>query len=147
MFPRSGNPSRPDRYRQAVGLRKQKGLGLVAAIFVITLMALIAVGISNLVVTGQQSYGYEVLSTRAFLAAESGAQLAVNAVIPPGGGGSCADFTRNFTVEGLQGCRAFTRCSILGPIDGITYYDISSEGSCGTGVDQAIREVVLRIQE
>ena len=133
---------------QSLDPRKQKGLGLVAAIFVITVMALIAVGISNLVVTGQQSYGHEVLSVRAFLAAESGAQLTVNAVIPPSGASTCAaTSTETFTVEGLNGCSALMSCSQIGPIDGITYYDISSEGRCGSGADQAIRRVVLRVQE
>ena len=135
--------------QQRLSFKKhQQGLGLVTAIFVITVMALISVGISTLVVTSQQSFGYEVQSARAFLAAESGAQLTVSTVLPPSGAGSCiASATPSLPAEGLQGCQVETSCNALGPIDGITYYDIQSTGSCGTGVDLAIRKLTLRIQD
>ncbi len=132
-------------YRPLPG--KQQGVGLVAAIFVITVMALVSAGISKLVVTSQQSYGHEILSAKAFLAAESGAQLAINAVMPPSGSGSCVDATPTLVAIGLAGCQVSTRCILTGPIDGISYYSIESTGQCGADADLAIRKLTLRVQD
>ncbi|MCW8887345.1 MAG: hypothetical protein OQK12_19140 [Motiliproteus sp.] len=129
------------------GPASQQGMGLVAAIFVITVMALVSVGISNLVLTGQQSYGHEILSTRAFLAAESGAQLAVHEVLPPSGSGSCSNNTPALPAAGLSGCQVSTSCTQIGPIDGINYYNIESTGQCGADADLAVRKLTLRIRD
>ncbi len=127
---------------------RQRGMGLIAAIFVITVMALLTVGLARLVVTGQQSYGYELLSARAFLAAESALQIQHYTVIPPGGGGTCSVSSAivSFPAVGLQGCEATTYCNAIGPISGVTYYSLEAEGRCGSGIDLAIRRIASRIQ-
>ncbi|WP_207060639.1 hypothetical protein [Motiliproteus sp. SC1-56] len=130
----------------------QRGIGLVAAIFVITVMALISVGLSQLVVTGQQGYGYQVLSARAFLAAESGAQLAANQLMPPegGGGSGCPLPNPPLPAEGSGGCEVRLACNQVGPLEVqgrlTTYYTLQSEGRCGSGKDLAIRRLTLRFQ-
>ncbi len=143
----SGASTRLSASRRRIASR-QRGMGLIAAIFVITVMALLTVGLARLVVTGQQSYGYELLSARAFLAAESALQIQNYAVIPPGGGGTCSVSTAiaSFAAEGLQGCEATVFCDAIGPISGVTYYSLEAEGRCGIGIDLAIRRIASRIQ-
>ncbi len=140
----------PDqRQRHRLSLRpKQQGLGLVAAIFVITVMAMISVGISNLVLTSQQSYGFEVLSARAFLAAESGAQLAVHSAMPPVGTSSCPASAATPSLAGapgLSGCTVETLCSRV-DVASVAYFSITSTGRCGNAADTAIRRLQVRVK-
>lgn len=117
---------------------RQQGIGLPAAIFVITLMTLIAVAINQLVNQNAQTFVEEINLTRAFYAAESGAGFAMNTIFPPeeysayGTTAECAAGPRvyNFIVDGLSQCSASVTCTPI-VISGTTYATIESEGSCG----------------
>ena len=91
-------------------MRSQQGIGLAAAIFVITLMGVLALGINLLVTQNSETFVEEASLTRAFYAAESGAGFAMNAIYPPEeysgyAGSSCAaSETYTFNVDGLAGC-------------------------------------------
>src|SRR4051812_33787514 len=93
---------------------KQRGIGLIAAIFLIVVVAALAVGITSLVRTGATSYARDVLAYRAFLAADSGAQLAMNRVFAPDGTPACANHDYSFAQSGLENCAASVTCS---PVD------------------------------
>lgn len=117
---------------------RQRGLGLPAAIFVITLMAVLAVAINVLVSQNAQTFEEEVNLTRAFYAAESGAGFAMNTIFPPEEYPSyavtseCAAGPRvyNFSVPGLNNCSASVTCSPI-TIGTRNYATIRSEGNCG----------------
>ncbi|MEX0965242.1 MAG: hypothetical protein WDZ52_14510 [Pseudohongiellaceae bacterium] len=120
-------------------LVKQSGIGLPAAIFLITVAAAIAVAVNQLVGQNAQTFEEEINLTRAFYAAESGAGFAMNGVFPPeeyntytnvctGTVGS--PITYNFTVDGLAGCRAEVYCTAV-TNGGNNYATIQSEGTCG----------------
>lgn len=120
--------------------QKQTGIGLPAAIFVITLFAVIAVAINALVSQNAQTYEEEINLTRAFFAAESGAGFAMNGIYPPeeysgyagttctGTSGSPINYT--FTVDGLASCTADVYCTQIS-IGSNNYLTIESEGTCG----------------
>jgi len=121
--------------------RYQRGVGLPAAIFVITLMATIAVAINLLVNQNAESFEEESHLIRAFYAAESGAGFAMNALFPPDefpqydDTATCPDNAGNpriyqFNVPGLALCRAEVSCNIDTEIDGTEYYTITSTGFC-----------------
>jgi len=122
-----------------VKFSKQNGIGLPAAIFVITLMAGIAVAINQLVSQNAQTFEETINLTRAFYAAESGAGFAMNTVFPPeaypgyASGAECAAGPRvyNFTVDGINQCKATVSCGPPKVISGKSYATIESEGSCG----------------
>lgn len=147
--PPAANDALPDP------LKRQRGLGLVAAIFVITVMALLAVGLSNLVVTGQQTQGQEVLSVRAFLAAQSGAEIGASQVLlpdgpvctPPAVNEPLVDSSLSLPGSGLSGCRVAVSCSSFTLTEtATTYYRLVSEGRCGSEPDLAVRRLELGIQ-
>ncbi|PIE41064.1 MAG: hypothetical protein CSA49_05375 [Gammaproteobacteria bacterium] len=121
------------------------GLGLPLAIFIITVLAFIALAINELSATGAKSASVNVLSARAFYAAESGINivLAINAENPPNC--SVAGITTNITnmAEGLAQCRAEVTCTTTNPA---TTYLLESKGSCGRGVDQATRIVRVVVE-
>lgn len=117
---------------------RQSGLSLPAAIFVITLLAVLAVTINALVSQNAETYQEEINLTRAFYAAESGAGFAMNTIYPPeeypgyGTTAECAAGPRiyNFEVAGLNNCSASVTCSLV-TIGSDNYATIESEGSCG----------------
>lgn len=118
----------------------QQGIGLPAAIFIITVMALIAAAVNQLVSQNTQTYSEELNLIRAFYAAESGAGFGMNTVYPP------EDFATgypnvnkcpgvglptlySFVSEGLEGCSASVTCTLIAE-SGSTYATIESTGTC-----------------
>lgn len=120
----------------------QRGLGLPAAIFIITVMVSIAAAINLLVSQNSDTFEEETQLTRAFYAAESGAGFAMNALFPPNEfplydtNAICPNNVAspriyNFAVEGLPSCQAEVSCKIDATVGGTEYYTISSKGICG----------------
>ncbi len=124
---------------------RQRGLGLIAAIFVITIMAVITVGLSSLVVTSKASYGYEILSARALLLAESGAQMASSHLRLPAEDGDCDSLPQQLPPAELRACTLVVSCPRV-TLNGTDYFTVSSTATCGSGIDQAIRYRTMRLQ-
>ena len=121
-----------------------RGSGLVAAIALIIVVALMALGIAQTVQLGAGSVSLDILSQRALLAANSGAQLGLNRVFAPAGATSCIN--RAWDVSGLAGlpaCQATVSCS-SDLVRGKTYYTVTSTGSCTADILQAERSVLVR---
>ncbi len=122
---------------------KPRGFGLPVAIFIITVMAFIAVAINELGEDNAQVIGANALSLRAFYAAESGANIALHRRFPPSDAAlACtANFISNLTFDaGLSQCQADVSCSSF-VSGGKTIYRFTSTGVCGSGADQATRVV------
>ncbi len=123
---------------------RQRGVSLVAMMAIIVLLALVAAGMVRLVATSQVAVGNEVLSLRAFLAAESAAQNAMNRLFPlNGGAATCGTINLAFTAGGLAGCSALAACSGPVSIQGQDIYRITSTGTCGSG--EAVARRTIRV--
>lgn len=124
---------------------KQAGLGLPVALFIIIIMSLIAVAVNQLTTSSSQAYSQNVLSARAFYAAESGAQLRSHSVLSanPCVCGGAENVTYDFTVSGLNQCQASTNCTSF-VANGETFCTIVSVGSCSNGVAERTIEVRLK---
>lgn len=134
-------------------LNIQRGVGLPLAIFVITVLALIVAVMAQLQLGSAESLSLQLQSQRAFLAAESGAQLGVSQVLAVGCGGVSAAVpgAGTFGSGGLNGCRATLACAAGDPVTGPDgtqqYFLITSTGTCPTGDGgQARRVVEVRVQ-
>ena len=142
MMPRRTRP-----FNSSGSSLHQAGIGLPAAIFVITLMAAIAVAINLMVGQNADTFAEEINLTRAFYAAESGAGIAMNTIFPPeeyptyAANAECAAGPRiyTFTVDGLNQCTATVTCSPVST-GGKTYATIESVGKCG----DVIRTIQVR---
>ena len=122
---------------------KQAGIGLPVAIFIITIMSLIAAAVNQMGETSSQSYVQNLLSSRAFYAAESGAQLRTQSVLGTSPCSCGADVTYNFTVTGLNLCSAATVCTQF-VANSETFCTIESIGRCDNA--NAQRAVEVRIK-
>lgn len=125
----------------SLALGKQLGIGLPAAIFIITIMALIAVAINRLVEQNSQSFAEQANLARAFYAAETGAGFFMNGLFPPEDYPTYSSFpadcsvawgTRvyNFSIEGLNGCSASVQCSSVLSPGTETFVTVESTGTC-----------------
>ena len=141
--------------------RSQSGSALVIAVFIMVVVLGFGVTMSNILVSSSESVAYEVLGTRAYLAANSGAQQQLNILFQPGreqqlcnGNGIAsvgADLAeqapedRNDTISNvaLLNCRVSEVSCINFKDQGITYYRIESTGKCtisgGEEVSRTVR--------
>lgn len=129
----------------------QQGLGLISAIFLITVGALITAGMASLMQLGQTQTVQNFLATRAMQAAESGVQLQLNQLIHPQVAGGCAavnsaSATYTFTAQGINSCSAAVSCTV-NTVDAVDYVIIESVGRCGVDagtLNSASRRIQVR---
>lgn len=136
-------------YPEPRNLVNQGGAGLPVALFIITVLALLVIGMAQLQQASGESVSLQIQSQRAFYAAESGAQVAVRDVLEAG---SCSALTTplSFSASALNGCSAVLSCesvteNISGP-GGNTVFSIASTGQCGSGPDRAVRIIEVRVR-
>lgn len=113
----------------------QKGNALVLAIFIIVVMTLLGAALVRMISSNAETIAYEVIGTRAYQAAQAGAQKKLGELFPLVlSDKKCdANSTYNFSsIEGLKNCRALdVDCIKVGPtVDDINYYTITSTGQC-----------------
>jgi MSHA biogenesis protein MshP len=115
--------------------KSQQGLGLISAIFVITLLALLAAGMAGITANAAKQHSQQILSIRAQSAAQSG--IAIQNVYLTKQD-SCPkeamDYT--FNTQGLFDCKASVSCSVVG-YQNQRFITLSSQGTCGSGFDTA----------
>lgn len=128
----------------------QHGLSLILSIFILVVLALLAAAMLNILSVGAGSVAREVISTRALFVAESGAQVKLNQIFPPGSVASalaqCLAVDNTIGLAGIDGC---SNLSVVVECDGMLvdseiYYTITSTGSCGPVGEQAIRVTEVR---
>lgn len=120
----------PDRLK-----RDQRGAGLPVALFIITVLALLVLGMSQLQQSSGFSVSLQIQSQRAFYAAESGAQIAVRNVLEAASCGAVPG-SIDFGVGALASCDALLACEAVSAdvgTGGDTAYTITSTGQCGAG--------------
>jgi MSHA biogenesis protein MshP len=123
-------------------------MGLATALFVITIMGLLAVLILQLVRNNAETTQEEIKLIRAFYAAQTGAEYGLNRAFPPDGSPSACPAVNNtastfplatLDVDGLYRCSFAVECSTL-IVDSANYYTIRSTGTC----DDVSRTVQVR---
>ncbi|WP_411994275.1 hypothetical protein [Agarivorans sp. DSG3-1] len=126
---------------------KQQGSALVIAIFVIVVMALISAALTVMLQDTSRNATWDVLGTRAELAAYSGLEQALSELFPADGSETilCADLTLepNLTGPGFQSCEVEVLCNEVVACNadgtgGVTQldacvYSLQATASCGSG--------------
>lgn len=132
---------------------KQQGIGLPATVFLIVIVALIVLALGDINTKSNIGFGQDFYSVKAFYAAESGAQIALNRVIM--GGQVCPttastlvsiDFDTVTDNSGLETCNVSVSC-LRTSVDTINYYNFISAARCGSGYEQAQRSIEVRAHE
>jgi len=125
--------------------KPQAGAGLPLAIFIVTVLSLIVLGMSQLQESSGKAISLQIQSQRAFFAAESGAQVRISSIFEAidNGEPSCPSSINSFASRGLRGCFVFFECSDYNVNE---LFTLTSIGTCGDGIDQASRTVEVRLQ-
>ena len=125
--------------------KPQTGAGLPLAIFIVTVLSLIVLGMSQLQQSSGKAISLQIQSQRAFFAAESGAQARVQQILAElegGGAASCpADITSFGAGGGLASCSVEFDCPSPSAI-----FTLVSIGRCGSGPDRAERTIEVRLK-
>ena len=126
--------------------KKQEGAGLPIALFIVTVLSLIVVGMSQLQESSGSAISLQVQSQRAFLAAESGAQVVIADLLKEAGedpvSGSDSEYIEFPADNGLAGCEVTVNYSTANDIT-----LVESFGVCGEGApDEARRTVEVRLR-
>ena len=113
----------------------QQGSALVLALFIMVVITLLGAALVRMISANSETIAYEVIGTRAYQAAQAGAQRKLSEVFPllPGGV-QCSQnslYNEFSSVQGLNNCVAINvDCVEELTVDEITYYTITSTGQC-----------------
>ena len=126
--------------------KKQNGLGLISAIFVIVVLAMLVAGMSGIMTASQTYRAQEILAVRALSAAQTGSELHLSELLHPENSQVCTTDASPvaLTTAGLLDCSYQASCAAV-TVGSDTYYTIKSVGRCGSGVDSSTREVKVRV--
>ena len=127
--------------------RKQQGMGLVLAIFLIVVGGMLTVVMGSFMAIGQGHVSQNFQATRALAAADSGLQIAVTSMVHPGEGPVNCTAVVGSPYAIANGCNATVTCNNEGSIGGSTYYSLESVGQCGAGstLQSATRRLRTRL--
>jgi MSHA biogenesis protein MshP len=137
-------------YRKSNFYKYQNGVSLLMMIMFIVLISIISAALVKITATASTSIGNEVISTRSFFAAETGAQNAMALLFPLNGTvvTTCSTVNNalnspsiNLTTPGLGSCSVSVVCNGPANINGRYYYEIESTGQCGSGESIAVRTI------
>ena len=125
---------------------KQSGVSLAILLFIVVILAILSAALVSINSQSVMSNAHQVIATRAFFAAESGANFQSMRIFPLSGASICANQNFATNVNGLNGCTAQTQCNTFN-VDGLDFYQIISQGQCNAGQDfQATRTIEVRMQ-
>ena len=121
----------------AAAASREEGFSLVVAIFVVLVLAALAMFALRVSATQQQTADFSLLNARAQAAADTGIEYGVNQALVAA---SCPGpaTTLNLTAVGLKGFTVKVTCAVtnhlIGPTPGTTYhaYAITSVAQLGT---------------
>lgn len=122
-------------------MNKARGIGLIGAVFVLVVIGLLAVALTRGVRTGAEQRGLENLATRAFLAAESGAQLGVREALPRSGSSVCTSRSYALSSLGYRNCSATVSCNQINA-GGESFFSVESRAHC-TADNMLVAERVI----
>lgn len=122
-------------------IHAQRGFATAAAIFLIVVLALLAVGMVRIHTTGHTGLSQEYTSARAYLAARSGLQWGMYQAVYGGNGNA----TISFSAGALGGTQAGVS-SNSATIDGDVFYVIDASGSYGSSSDAEYSRRNLRLR-
>jgi MSHA biogenesis protein MshP len=136
-----------------IALQRQRGFLIPLALFIVVVMALLALALTRMSTQTGLASAQELLSLQAFYAGESGAQQGMNQLYPPAGpnlranvNARCDGVVRTLAfagVTGLSGCSAAVSCNCVSctPAAATSFYTITSVGSCNAGTLSATRTI------
>lgn len=141
-------------------LAQQTGSALVVAIFIITVMSMMAAAMIKINASQAATTTQEILGARAWFAAHSGIEISLNKLFPIGDPNqmlACDEFLKFFPVDPIEppriiislvdfdGCKVSVECNEFAANDNAAIgakrrIQLRSTGRCGSGQYQVARQ-------
>lgn len=136
----------------STSLRSQTGSALVVAIFIITVMAMMAAAMIKINASQAVTTTQEILGTRAWFAAHSGIEISLNTLFPIGDPNqmlTCDVVPKQIPLEDFDGCSVTVKCDQFSGDSAETTRRIQlrSTGRCGSGQYQVARQQQVWVKE
>ena len=125
-------------------IKKQSGVSVVTAIFLVIVLALMGAGMVSLLTTSQQSIGHEITSAKAYMSGRSCLQWGMYQSIYSSASGSHTN-TFNNNASGLFNSKCDTTISTI-TNDGLTFYNINTVATFGSSADPEFSQRTMRLQ-
>ena len=132
---------------------QQRGSALIIGVFVITVMFLLASALINIVQDSDTALTQEVWGTRAFAAANSGADAALAQLFPlntaANATATCASVSSSWVppdVVGFHACSVSLRCTSYS-VGAVIQYRINSTAVCESGDTRVSRQIEVEARE
>ena len=125
-------------------LKKQKGVSIVTAIFLIIVLALMGVGMVSLLSTSQQSISQEITSAKAYMAGRSCLQWGMYQAVYSATPGTYTS-TFNNSATGLFNTNCTTVISSVSA-DGLTFYNINATATYSNNTNPEFSQREMRLQ-
>ena len=124
-------------------IKKQAGISIVTAIFLVVVLALMGAGMVSLLSTSQQSISQEITSAKAYVAGRSCLQWGMYQAVYTG---NTDTHTNTFTDNtGLFNTKCTTTLTNISS-DELTFYNITAVASFGINTDPEYSERSMRLQ-
>lgn len=136
------------RANNPLRLRLQRGFSLVAAVFIIVVLALLGTSMVFLGVLERETVSAAIQGSRAYHAARSGVEAGLFLAVSSSGPGTCGDSNYNLGVDGLNGFNVAVNCSAATHRELATNYSvyvITSTATTGAFGTPDYYQRVLRI--
>ncbi|PSW40891.1 MSHA biogenesis protein MshP [Photobacterium phosphoreum] len=132
------------RRNSAVSLRSQTGSALVVAIFIITVMSMMAAAMIKINASQTVTTTQEILGTRAWFAAHSGIEISLNKLFPIGDPNqmlTCDVISHQIPLVDFDDCKVSVECDeFVANDDAKRRIQLRSTGRCGSGQYQVTRQ-------
>ncbi len=127
-------------------IKKQAGVSIVTAIFLIVVLSLMGVGMVSLLSTSQQSISQEITSAKAYMAGRSCLQWGMyQSVYSAATVTGSHDLTFSNNNSGLFNSQCTTSIDTI-IADGLTFYNINATAKFGSLADPEYSERTMRLQ-
>lgn len=126
-------------------IKRQSGVSIVTAIFLVVVLALMGAGMVSLLTTSQQSISQEITSAKAYMAGRSCLQWGMYQAVYDADPWVSSPHTLTFNNSGLVNTRCETGFTVINN-DSKTFFNITTTASFGSAVDLEFSQRQMRLQ-
>ena len=126
-------------------IKKQSGVSIVTAIFLVVILALMGTGMVSILTTSQQSISQEITSAKAYMAGRSCLQWGMYQAVYDADPWTNDPHALNFNNSGLINIRCATTFEIINN-DGLRFFNITTTANFGNVNDPEFSQRTMRLQ-
>ncbi len=126
-------------------IKRQSGVSIVTAIFLVVVLALMGAGMVSLLTTSQQSISQEITSTKTYMAARSCLQWAMYQAVYDADPWLNNPINLNFNTAGLINTQCDTRFNIINT-DSLQFFNINTIAEYGVANDPEYSQRSMQLQ-